>query len=85
MDAQITLPLDGNQNRTGPILGMLIGALVLSCIIVGLRMYTRLFILKAARWDDWTIVLALVCSISSINLSNGANLYKDWYCGWNRA
>lgn len=53
-------PLDGNQNRTGPVLGMVIGALVMSCGFVGARTYTRLFITKSARWDDWTIVLALV-------------------------
>ncbi len=60
MDAPAHFPPDGNQNRTGPIIGMMIGALTLSCIIVGLRMYTRYFILKSVHWDDWTMVLALV-------------------------
>ena len=53
-------PVDGNQNRTQPILGMIIGALVISCAFVGARMYTRLYITKSARWDDWTIIAALV-------------------------
>ena len=60
MSSQLPQPPDGNQNRTGPALYMTIVSTVLSCIFVGLRMYTRLFITKSARWDDWTICMALV-------------------------
>ena len=60
MNADLLPPPDGNQNRTAPILGMTIGSLVLSCIFVGLRMYTRTFLAKSVGWDDWTMVAALV-------------------------
>lgn len=60
MSAQLSPPPDGNQNRTGRILGACLGFLVVSSIFVALRLYTRLFLTKSARWDDWTIVLALV-------------------------
>ena len=62
MTTQSPPPLDGNQNRTGEILGACIGFLVISFIFVVLRLYTRLFLIKSARWDDWTIALALVLS-----------------------
>lgn len=62
MTTQSPTPLDGNQNRTGEILGACIGFLVVSFISVVLRLYTRVFLIKSARWDDWTIVLALVLS-----------------------
>ena len=60
MTSQLSIPPDGNQNRTGEILGTCIGFLVVSFILVMLRLYTRIFLIKSARWDDWTIVLALV-------------------------
>ena len=40
--------------------GMVVGGVTIASIFVMLRMYTRLFINKSARWDDWTIVIALV-------------------------
>ena len=53
-------PPDGNQNRTGELIGICIGFLVVSFIVVTLRLYTRLILIKSARWDDWTIFVALV-------------------------
>ncbi|KAF6235475.1 hypothetical protein HO173_006158 [Letharia columbiana] len=68
MDTQLLPASDGNQNRTGQILGACLGFLVMSCIFVTLRLYTRLFLIKSARWDDWTIVLALLGSIVGVGL-----------------
>lgn len=62
METQSSLTSDGNQNRTGEILRASIGFLVVSFILVMLRLYTRLFLIKSARWDDWTIFLAMVLS-----------------------
>ncbi len=62
MSTQLPVPPDGDQNRTGALIGVVIGTFIPSCIFVGLRLYTRLFLTKSARWDDWTIVLALVLS-----------------------
>lgn len=62
METQSSPTPDGNQNRTGEILGASIGFLVVSFIFVMLRLYTRLFLIKSALWDDWTILLAMVLS-----------------------
>lgn len=62
METQSSLTPDGDQNRTGEILKAAISFLVVSFILVMLRLYTRLFLVKSARWDDWTIVLAMVLS-----------------------
>ena len=65
MACQSSPPPDGNQNRTGELIGVCIGFLVVSFIIVTLRLYTRLVLIKSAGatgWDDWTIALALVCT-----------------------
>ena len=62
MSCQSSPPPDGNQNRTGELIGVCIGFLVVSFIIVILRLYTRLVLIKSARWDDLIIVLALVCT-----------------------
>ncbi len=77
-------PLDGNQNRTGEILGVSIGFLVISFIVVVLRLYTRLFLIKSARWDDWTILLALVLrSIFDLGIMF-ADLDEVWQHRWCR-
>ena len=75
MDATLSMPPDGNKNKSAAIIGMMIGALTLSCIIVALRMYTRTVLLKSTRWDDWTIVLALVLCIPS---SYVKHVFADW-------
>ncbi len=64
---------------TGSVIGMTVGALTLSCVFVGLRMYTRIFLTESARWDDWTIVLALVLRSLLGNPSTYTNLDKAWY------
>ena len=61
MACQSSPPPDGNQNRTGELIGVCVGFLVVSFIIVILRLYTRLVLTKPPRWDDLFIVLALVC------------------------
>lgn len=63
MNTQPSPPPDGNQNRTGPVIGVVTGTIAISCIFVVLRLYTRIFLTKAARWDDWTILLAWLGSL----------------------
>ena len=62
MNTQSFPPHDGNQNRTGELVGVCVGFLIISVVFVGLRLYNRVFLIKSPRWDDWTIVLALVRS-----------------------
>ncbi|CAF9936397.1 MAG: hypothetical protein ALECFALPRED_006841 [Alectoria fallacina] len=68
MSTQLSPPPEGNQNRTGTILRACLGFLVVACIFVALRLYTRIFLIKSARWDDWTIVLALLGSAVGVGL-----------------
>lgn len=84
MEAQSSPTPDGNQNRTGEILGATIGFLVVSFIFVVLRLYTRLFLVKSARWDDWTIVLALVLSsLFGLGIVS-ADIDEAWQPHWGR-
>ena len=60
MDPQLQPPPDGDQNRKGALIGMVVGSVTFAGIFVALRMYTRLCLIKMVRWDDWTIVIAWV-------------------------
>ncbi|KAL2045224.1 hypothetical protein N7G274_002307 [Stereocaulon virgatum] len=60
MSIQLSPTPNGDQSRTGIILAMTIAALMISCIFVALRMYTRLFVTKCAWWDDLTSCLTLL-------------------------
>ena len=66
MSTPLKPPPDGNQNRLGPMIGMVIGSVAIAGVFVALRMYTRLVINRSARWDDWTIALAYVLSSSLV-------------------
>ena len=45
---------------------MTIFMLTLSCVFVGLRVLTRVWVVKGLWWDDWCIIMAVVwlCSHS---------------------
>ena len=60
MATQLPPPVDGNQNRTGEVLAMVIAAQVITSLVVSLRMFTRTFLAKCVGWDDWTIIAAWV-------------------------
>lgn len=60
MATELSPPPDGNQNRTGVILAMVIACQTITSTVVGLRMFTRTFLAKCVGWDDWTILAALV-------------------------
>lgn len=68
MSNQLSPPPNGDENRAGIMIGVFVGLNTMSCIFVVLRLYARLFLTKAARWDDWTIVLALVGSLIGAGL-----------------
>lgn len=78
MNTQLSPPPDGNQNRTGAVIGVVTGTIAISGIFVVLRLYTRLFLTKATRWDDWTILLAWVLSSLFILTVMHANLDEAW-------
>lgn len=60
MATQLPPPPDGNQNKTGEVLAMVIAAQTITSLVVGLRMFTRTFLAKCVGWDDWTILAACV-------------------------
>ncbi|KZL74434.1 integral membrane protein [Colletotrichum incanum] len=48
----------------GPLVsGIAIGFVVASAALLSLRLYTRVVLLKTAGKDDWTIFLAMACSV----------------------
>ena len=47
-------------NKGPTVLGVIIALPALATIVVCLRMYTRIRIVKNPSWDDWAIVVALV-------------------------
>ncbi|KAL0941911.1 uncharacterized protein CTRU02_204674 [Colletotrichum truncatum] len=62
------------ENRKGTIIGIIVPFLVLAWVSVGLRIYTRVRIVKAPGWDDIVIVIALFAgSASAIGLSLTTN------------
>ncbi|PWY92290.1 hypothetical protein BO70DRAFT_357418 [Aspergillus heteromorphus CBS 117.55] len=42
--------------------GLIIGSACLSLFVCGLRLYSRLFILKKFGWDDGAVIVALICT-----------------------
>ena len=71
MATQLPPPVDGNQNRTGEVLAMVIAAQVITSLVVGLRMFTRTFLAKCVGWDDWTIIAAWVSLPEQRPISEG--------------
>ncbi|KAK1960027.1 hypothetical protein LY78DRAFT_590415 [Colletotrichum sublineola] len=56
-------------NRRSTILGVIITLTVLSWICVGLRVYTRVFVIRTPGWDDLVVVVALcTASVSAIGI-----------------
>ncbi|KAK1989689.1 hypothetical protein LX36DRAFT_664996 [Colletotrichum falcatum] len=62
------------QNRKGTIVGLIAAFLFLAWFCVGLRVYTRVCIVRTPGWDDFVIVIALLTgSVSAIGLSLTTN------------
>lgn len=52
----------GDQNIGGALTGVAIGTFVPALVAVVLRIYVRSRLVRAIGWDDWIIMLAMVCS-----------------------
>ncbi len=51
----------------------------LSGLFLGLRLYTRKFIVRSLGWDDWWIVCAWVCSFAAdVEETRGAPTEKSF-------
>lgn len=54
-------PPAGDVNKGPGIIGTLVATTSTCIVVVALRFWVRRRIVKIVGWDDWTILLALVC------------------------
>ncbi|KAL8710303.1 MAG: hypothetical protein Q9220_005073 [cf. Caloplaca sp. 1 TL-2023] len=57
----LSAPPSGDENWHDTLAPVICVFYALSVISVALRFYTRIFISKCIGWDDWTILIAVVC------------------------
>ena len=55
-------PADGDINLGPGNVETIVVLLTVSIIVVALRFATRIWIVRSVWWDDWAILLALVCT-----------------------
>ena len=55
----------GDVNLGPGLIGSLVATTTTCIVSVALRFWVRGRLVKAIGWDDWTILLALVCSLNS--------------------
>ena len=58
----------GDVNLGPGLIGSLVATSTTCIISVALRFWVRGRLVKAIGWDDWTILLALVCSFPPLSL-----------------
>lgn len=54
-----------SETQAPTLVGIALGFIIATTVVLALRMYTRLFMLRMAGPDDWSILVAMVCSQSS--------------------
>ncbi|KAF2154516.1 hypothetical protein K461DRAFT_291448 [Myriangium duriaei CBS 260.36] len=60
-----SLPLNPYKNNYASIIGFDIASLTTCVILVSLRLYCRLHLVKKSHWDDWLLLSAVICWIPS--------------------
>ncbi|EFQ31495.1 hypothetical protein CGRA01v4_11092 [Colletotrichum graminicola] len=63
MAANATAPKIRTETNGPYVTGIAVGFAIASAAVFSLRLYTRLFLLKTAGKDDWTICIAMVCAV----------------------
>ena len=58
-----------HDDRSGLVIFCVVFCLVVATTMVGLRIWTRAFILKKVGADDWAAIIALVCHQTITNTS----------------
>ncbi len=61
MDTQMSVPHGLVVSRVATILGLDIGAIIISTVIISLRLYSRFVHTKTAGLDDYLAIFAWVC------------------------
>jgi hypothetical protein len=71
--------VNDNENTATTAVGALV--IVLAVVSVALRFYTRHFTGAGFGWDDWLILLALICTIATdvVALYGQLYLHNDIY------
>lgn len=64
------------ESQASHIIGIAVGFVVASGIIVLLRVYARLVLLGLAGPDDWTILAATVRRVLLFEVSDGSGNYR---------
>jgi hypothetical protein len=64
------LPPDAYENCAGRIVAIITACLVVAIVVVSLRFYVRLVIIRKFGADDWALAVALVCVSSSLTKSS---------------
>ena len=68
-----------DEGSWGPaILGLTIAFLVLVILALFLRIFTRVWIVHSFWWDDFTIILAVVCKASPRSNYQLAHILVAW-------
>lgn len=62
-----------DENRGPGEVALIVVLTVISTIIVILRVYSKLFVIRGMGWDDGMIVVAVVRTVSSILFSKHTN------------
>ena len=55
-------PPNGDQSQVPALVGMTVTMLILSSIFVILRFITRIWVIKAVKWDDVSDPVATACA-----------------------
>ncbi|KAK1982260.1 hypothetical protein LZ30DRAFT_53174 [Colletotrichum cereale] len=63
MDANATAPAIRTETNGPYVTGIAIGFVITAAAVFSLRLYTRICLLKTAGKDDWTICIAMACSV----------------------
>ena len=67
MEAQLPPGVSPEDSRAGVTIGVVILVLTIASIAVGLRVYTRAFVIKQFGWDDFAAIASFVshCQVLS--------------------
>ena len=80
-------PQDKYDNRGGGILATVVPTTFLACMVVALRLVTRLRIVRNAGWDDYTILFAsfgkiIACGLIIVQVHYGFGRHKVDLTRW---
>ncbi|KAL8760598.1 MAG: hypothetical protein Q9184_003230 [Pyrenodesmia sp. 2 TL-2023] len=78
---------NGDENRQGGMLATTFLLAPITCIVVALRMATRIWIVRNVGWDDYTILFATIgiiigCGLSVVQIHYGFGRHRIYLTEW---